>query len=896
MTYIKTLRPFKKKFTKRYVQQLYPLFADFVDQFLLFMESTNYTEWFPVTDRDNMTTTEISEQRNNSLYLNIIEIIKFGNIDDIPIKNKKLLYTWFLNYAAGFNLDDYILDLQDDENIREFIRYANIMSRLKGTHKAFSFFINLIRNHKIGGVNKTVELEEYFVNSTDSTEPPLYSYISSNTDKIILTDVPCYYLDGNGDIQKTTITSLDKGKYPFTYQIVSAAPIFAQNTFVKNFKTNIHPAGWEVNILTKIEDLEGVGYGGADITTTTKPIKVENFYLTNVNIFSNPLVKTTVDTSLGFRCYAMCVDDDYIYASVTANQILILNKDLTVVDFKTIDNWVIGAGAGSITTIYDIVVDENYLYCLVYGVATENGDNAYGVIKINKTTLVPVSSGTVFLAQDNGGGSGTASGIYKKLTFDDNDVLQLFGDDFYMTRLDEDLNLTVDVYGQKVGQSQPNAEISGVCNISGTGVVAAGKTTDLFPCFFFSNFTASTYTVYKMAGMTSGEFLSVTANSTHIFCVGSIVESGVTKAIVSKYDLTGTQVKCVTHNIFYGQSTATLFNNVGIDQDGNIIAAGYISFVPNSRLKIWIVKFDTDLNVINEKLISDEDPFDDIAGAVDPANLQLDKMILFNDQVYGSIKGTTDLKFFRVDMDINSYYSQDGGDTYWIESTSSDWEEDAFTTSSTSVTTLTSQQYADFAYTLASTDETLDTDTLTTLSTDLDITYNNSEMRLTVADETGFQEGEKVTGAISEAFGLISSIDTINNYIYVNPTTGTFQTGETITGKTTATQTTITSTIYYSSINYPSNYNNAVNNTDTITKTDAEYVRVHFGAFDTEFDTDFVYIKDTSDNVLAMYSGNVGEITSVAAPGDTIKVNFITTISGVDTGWYIDKIEWQQYT
>jgi len=291
-TYLKTLRPFKKMFTKKHVQQSYPYLVEFIDQFLLFMESRNYTEWFPVADSDSLTDSETTEQRDNSLYMNISDMIKFGNIEDIPIKNKKLLYAYFLNYAAGFNLDSYLLELQEDENVRAFIKYANIMSRMKGTHKAFSFFINLIRNHKINNANKTIQLEEYYIDSDSTTNPPTLSYINSNTDKVILTDVPCYYVDANNDIQKTTLTEADKGNFPFKFQIISASDIFKDSTFIQNFRENIQPAGWSVDIYVPLETLEGCGYEGVfsadadhktDINTVTKAIVNYEWNLSNVN-------------------------------------------------------------------------------------------------------------------------------------------------------------------------------------------------------------------------------------------------------------------------------------------------------------------------------------------------------------------------------------------------------------------------------------------------------------------------------------------------------------------------------------------------------------------------------------------------------------------------------------
>ena len=72
--------------------------------------------------------------------------------------------------------------------------------------------------------------------------------------------------------------------------------------------------------------------------------------------------------------------------------------------------------------------------------------------------------------------------------------------------------------------------------------------------------------------------------------------------------------------------------------------------------------------------------------------------------------------------------------------------------------------------------------------------------RLTVADETGFQQGEIITGSTSSATAIIDSIDAGNNYIYIKSVTGTFQTSETITGSTTASTTTISAIVTSDSV------------------------------------------------------------------------------------------------
>jgi len=95
-----------------------------------------------------------------------------------------------------------------------------------------------------------------------------------------------------------------------------------------------------------------------------------------------------------------------------------------------------------------------------------------------------------------------------------------------------------------------------------------------------------------------------------------------------------------------------------------------------------------------------------------------------------------------------------------------------------------------------------------------------------------------------------------------------------------------------SSANYPSDYPNNVDKTDTFTKSGATKMRVHFSAFATESGYDKVYILNGAGTVLATYDGSKGAFTSAEVDGDTIKVRFTSDGSVVAAGWKIDKIEY----
>lgn len=96
------------------------------------------------------------------------------------------------------------------------------------------------------------------------------------------------------------------------------------------------------------------------------------------------------------------------------------------------------------------------------------------------------------------------------------------------------------------------------------------------------------------------------------------------------------------------------------------------------------------------------------------------------------------------------------------------------------------------------------------------------------------------------------------------------------------------------SVNYPSNYTNDQDTTYTFTQTGASKVRVHFSAFNTESNYDFVYILDGSGNTIATYTGSLGSFTSEEVDGSTLKVRFVSDYSVTKTGWAIDTFEYYE--
>jgi len=93
--------------------------------------------------------------------------------------------------------------------------------------------------------------------------------------------------------------------------------------------------------------------------------------------------------------------------------------------------------------------------------------------------------------------------------------------------------------------------------------------------------------------------------------------------------------------------------------------------------------------------------------------------------------------------------------------------------------------------------------------------------------------------------------------------------------------------------NYPNNVSlNDAEPVRTIVHNGAAQIQVHFSSFDVEANFDFVYLYDTSNNLIARYSNNNNPADgwSAAITGDTVVIKFSSDGSITGTGYEIDKI------
>lgn len=302
----KTINQYSSLFCPDFVRQKYPQFERFIKALLYYIDESNITGYFDT----------VQQKKANSIYKNIVDLTKFGNIDDIPIENKSILLSYYINWATTFSYASYRTQFQDDEYLRQFIKFSNILYRLKGSYKAYDFFIKLIQKSIVDDINVNLYFEPYFNTHNVATNPPeFYSVLtvasavgyadgeeilglttgatgvirnidlgtnellvistselifvapenvegqtsttvsacSSNVegiknDHIIYTELPVYYLDEYGYIQKYTKTNADKGKTPFKFQVVSSSKVLNDYNFIQILRDNLKPAGFDLQI------------------------------------------------------------------------------------------------------------------------------------------------------------------------------------------------------------------------------------------------------------------------------------------------------------------------------------------------------------------------------------------------------------------------------------------------------------------------------------------------------------------------------------------------------------------------------------------------------------------------------------------------------------------------
>ncbi|MBW1807034.1 MAG: S8 family serine peptidase [Deltaproteobacteria bacterium] len=92
-------------------------------------------------------------------------------------------------------------------------------------------------------------------------------------------------------------------------------------------------------------------------------------------------------------------------------------------------------------------------------------------------------------------------------------------------------------------------------------------------------------------------------------------------------------------------------------------------------------------------------------------------------------------------------------------------------------------------------------------------------------------------------------------------------------------------------IETPHPYDNYMDLEWNINHPGATEIFVHFATFSTESGYDYVRLFDGQDNEIVEYDGNLGEFTSVAVPGSSVRIVFHSDVSNTDEGFIIDYYE-----
>ncbi|MBI5480996.1 MAG: M36 family metallopeptidase [Deltaproteobacteria bacterium] len=89
----------------------------------------------------------------------------------------------------------------------------------------------------------------------------------------------------------------------------------------------------------------------------------------------------------------------------------------------------------------------------------------------------------------------------------------------------------------------------------------------------------------------------------------------------------------------------------------------------------------------------------------------------------------------------------------------------------------------------------------------------------------------------------------------------------------------------------PHPYPNLLDQWFDVSHPGAEAIRVRFASFDTQAASDHVYLYDPQVHLYAVHSGTLGPFTSVAVPGDTVRVRLVTDSKTTRAGYVIDAYE-----
>lgn len=154
MSYSKTLKPFVKLYLQKYVQKKYPIWVQFIESVIGFIEETNSLSWF-----ENSATL----QKENSIYHNIENFFKFFNVEDLPIENEDILNAYINDYCRTLDLRSSVLSF-DSSRILRMMKYNTLILNTKSSWKMYNFIVSIFNEYYLQNTKESIEFRSRFRN------------------------------------------------------------------------------------------------------------------------------------------------------------------------------------------------------------------------------------------------------------------------------------------------------------------------------------------------------------------------------------------------------------------------------------------------------------------------------------------------------------------------------------------------------------------------------------------------------------------------------------------------------------------------------------------------------------------------------------------------------------
>lgn len=180
----KKLTPLLKQHLQGYIQRDYPLYEEFMEEFIHFLEKENSSGWYSTA----------GEKEDNSIYYAISNFVKHGSMADFPIENTDLMDAFIADNASNLDFRNLYIDFEDTV-MRSIIQYSERIYTLKDSWRAYNYLFAIIHNYLLNGEDESLTFTGLFTTDTD--------FISD------LSNIPNFYFE----CSVASISSLEYGLF-----------------------------------------------------------------------------------------------------------------------------------------------------------------------------------------------------------------------------------------------------------------------------------------------------------------------------------------------------------------------------------------------------------------------------------------------------------------------------------------------------------------------------------------------------------------------------------------------------------------------------------------------------------------------------------------------------------